>query len=600
MIRENHSLPHSRSLKPVNRQNTKVWTGRQGQMGYNSEMRGILIGEKTRWNAPELTEVPAGLADYDFVTAQLLMQRGITDRPSAEAFLHPELKDLSDPSLMKDLDKAVERIQHAITNKEWIVVYGDYDVDGVTSATVLTSALKSLGAKASVYLPERLKEGYGLNSEAVRQIKLDGADLLITVDNGTTSVDDIALANSLGLQVIVIDHHQIPDKLPEALALINPKLSDSEYPFREMAAVGVTYSIVRKLVGDTEAQQYLDLVALGTIADIVPLLSDNRILAVHGLKELNQTKRVGLQALIEVAGLKGQELDVYHVGFQLGPRLNAAGRLDHARLAFDLLNATDREAAAKLARELNDLNVRRQEMTDQMLKAAMEREREFIEQKVIVVGDTNWSIGVAGIVASRLVEQYARPALVFEFQPEVCKGSCRSVDGVHIVELLKKVESTIDHFGGHAKAAGLSVKQEKFKEFKTELEKVALREISDEELRPMLNVAVWVDMSLATPQLLEIIQRFAPFGFGNSLPIVGVANAKLFAYELFGPSSRHLRLTFMDEAGNQLQVVAWDGWEMTFDIKANNVYDVAFTMGVSTWQGRSFPQNKLAGIKASS
>lgn len=561
-------------------------------------MRGILTGDKTRWVAPDLGEIPSGLADYDFVTAQLLVQRGITSRDEAEAFLHPDLNDLPDPSLMQDIDCAVKRIRQAIETKQWIVVYGDYDVDGVTSATVLISALKSLNAKVDVYLPERLKEGYGLNPEAVRQIKLNGADLLITVDNGTTSVDDIKLAKSLGMDVIVIDHHQIPANLPMADALINPKLPTSQYPFKDMAAAGVTYTLVRKLVGEIEARQYLDLVALGTIADVVPLLSDNRVLSVFGLKELNQTKRLGLQLLIEASGLKGQELDVYQVGFQLGPRLNAAGRLDHARLAFDLLNTDSREEGLRLAKELNDLNARRQEMTDQMLKTVMERESEFLDKKVIVMGDQDWSIGVAGIVASRLVEQYARPALVFEFQETVCKGSCRSMDGVHIVELLKKVESTIDHYGGHAKAAGLSVAKERFSEFKLALEQVVLREITDDDLRPTLNISVWLDMSLAQPSLLETINRFAPFGFGNSTPILGVAKAKLFAYELFGPSSRHLRLTFMDEVGNQFQVVAWDGWELTFDLKADNFYDIAFTMGTSTWQGRSFPQNKLVGVRS--
>ena len=550
-----------------------------------------------RWIAPSLDEIPAGLSDYDFVTAQLLLQRGVMTKAEAEAFLHPKIQDLPDPKLLPDLVKAAGRIRQAIKNRDWIVVYGDYDVDGVTSATVLMSALKALGAKVDVYLPERLKEGYGLNADAVRQLKQDGADLLIAVDNGTTSVDDIALANSLGLEVIVVDHHQIPKQLPDAYALINPKLSGSQYPFTELAAVGVTYTLVRELIGEERARNFLDLVALGTIADVVPLVGDNRVLAVEGLKLLNQTKNLGMQALIEVVGLKGQTLDVYHVGFQLGPRLNAAGRLDHARLAFDLLNATDSASATRLAKELNDLNARRQELTDQMLKQAMEREEGFAKNKVIIVGDRDWSIGVAGIVASRLVEQYSKPALVFEFQEEFCKGSCRSVDGVHIVELLKKADEYIDHFGGHAKAAGLSVAKDQFENFKQTLEKIAMREIDSEMLTPSVNVSIWLELGLVTPQLLETIQRFAPFGFGNNLPVLGVQRAKLFGFELFGPSGRHLRMTFMNEMGHQLQIVAWDGWELTFGLKVDELYDVAFTMGTSTWQGRSFPQNKLVGIK---
>ncbi|MFH0905128.1 MAG: single-stranded-DNA-specific exonuclease RecJ [bacterium] len=570
----------------------------EGECYNGGTMRDIQVGEeRVRWVVPDLAEVPEALAKYDFVTAQLLLQRGIVGVEAAEKFLHPELCDLSDPSLFHDLDKAVARIRKAIERREWITVYGDYDVDGITSATILAGALKKLGAQVGVYLPERLKEGYGLNGDAIKRLKGDGTGLLITVDNGTTSVEQIALANSLTMDVIVIDHHQIPAELPTAYALINPKLADCQYPFKDLAAVGVVYHVARKLLGDHEAEEFLDLAALGTIADIVPLVRDNRALAVYGLKVLNETRRPGLMALIEAAGLKGQQLDVYHVGFQLGPRLNAAGRIDHARIAFDLLNATDYVKAQDLARELNALNARRQEMTERIVEEAVGQVAQFKDQKIIVLGGEDWSVGVAGIVASRLVEKFAKPALIFEMQTDVYRGSCRSVEGVHIVELLTRVAEYIDHFGGHAKAAGLSVAANRFSDFRKALYHEAQATISSDSLRHTIGVSLLLEPSFVNSQLLETVGRFAPFGFGNSMPVFACKTVKLMAVEMIGNAGLHLRLTFYDDQNNALQVMAFDGWQLMFELKIGQFYDVAFTVSTREWQGRKFMQAKLTAIR---
>ena len=554
------------------------------------------IKTDTRWVVSDIQPVPEELAGFDFVTAQLLLQRQINTKVGAEEFLRPDLANLGDLHQLADLDRAVERIKQAITQKQVIVVYGDYDVDGVTSATLLSNVLKELGATVSVYLPERLTEGYGLNSEAIRQLKTDGTDLIITVDNGTTNVTEIALANSLGLEVIVVDHHQVPAELPPAYALINPKRADDKYPFKDAAAVGVTYYLAKALIGDG-ANKYLDLVALGTVADVVPLVGDNRAMVVAGLRQMNEKTRPGIAVLKEVAGLKDQALDVYHIGFQLGPRLNAAGRIDHARIAFDLLNAESEEIARPLAQELDALNTRRQEMTDRILEETKTQATES-QDKIIIVGGPDWSIGVVGIVAGRLVEEFFKPALVFEYQDEMYKGSGRSVEGVHLVDLLGKVGHLIDHFGGHAKAAGLSVTKDNFEKFRTELIKIANTEIDSALLTASLRVDVLLQINHVTPKLMATIEAFAPFGFGNVTPVFGVMDAELTG-EMPGMNGVFLDLFFKDESGRALVVKVFGDWTaLSLRLTQGAHYDIAFTMATREWNGRKFMQQKLVGIRS--
>lgn len=552
-----------------------------------------------RWTIPELMEIPEGLAAFDFITAQLLLQRGVTTKVAADKFLNPRLADLGSPRDLADLEKGADRIRKAIKDEESIIIYGDYDVDGVTSATTLIYAVQKLGGKVDVYLPERLKEGYGLNNAALQHLKDEGADLVVTVDNGTVSRDQIDFANSLGLDVVVIDHHEIHGELPAAHAIINPKRADNKYEFKDLAAVGVTYQMVRELVGDEAASECLDLVALGTIADVVPLLGENRILAVHGLRMLNNTKRIGLRALIEVAGITDKEIDVYHVGFLLGPRINAAGRIHHARLAFDMLNAKDMKRALKLAWELNDLNMVRQEMTDRILKEAEDQAQQYSNEKMIIVGSEDWSIGVAGIVAGRLMEKFSKPAIVFEFQTDYCKGSARSVDGVHILEAINYVAEDLEHFGGHAKAAGLSVARGKFEAMRTKLLKRVKKEIDEEYLKPNINISLTLEPSHVTWKVLDMVERFSPYGLGNPTPVFAVRGVKLFAMELMGMAGSHLKLTFVDDHNSILTVVSFDRWDIMLELEQDGVYDVAFTVGPNEWNGRKYLQCKLVGVRES-
>ena len=552
---------------------------------------------EVNFKVAESQPMPEELAGFDAVAIQLLLQRGISTREEARRFLYPQLSDLSDPHLLPDMDKAVARIQQAVRNKDKVAVYGDYDVDGITSSIVLISALAKLGIEASVYLPERMTEGYGMNEAAIKKLHQQKTQLIIAVDNGTTNLAEVELAAKLGMDVIIVDHHHVGEVLPPAYALVNPKRPDSQYPFKELAAVGVTYQLARALIGDSEAQKFLDLVVLGTVADVVPLLGENRIITVFGLQALNETKRAGIKALTDVAGLKGKPLETYHIGFQLGPRLNAASRLEHALTAFNLLMSKSAKEAYRLAEQLDALNARRQEMTDQIIEAACQQADSWHNEKIIVVGEEDWSIGVAGIVASRLTERYSKPAIIFEFQKDVCKGSARSMDGVHILELLTSIADTIHHFGGHAKAAGLTVERKSFDKFKAKLLAEARAQIHPDLLRPGVNIAVVLEPNAVTSKVLEVVKQFAPFGFGNSTPVFGVRGVQLFGYEMIGAGGSHLRLTFTDEQGSRFQVMAFDSWQMMFEFKMNQKYDVAFTVSEREWQGRQFMQQKLVALR---
>ncbi|MDD5606107.1 MAG: single-stranded-DNA-specific exonuclease RecJ [Patescibacteria group bacterium] len=557
----------------------------------------IATKSQTRWIVPEINEPPQELGVEDFVLAQLLLQRGILTRTEAEKFLDPNLADLADPLLLDGMAEATKRIKRAVAVGEKITIYGDYDVDGVTSATLLRQCLAELGAEAEVYLPERTTEGYGINKEAVERLAAQGTSLMISVDTGTTAVAEIALAKALGMDVIVVDHHHVPSTLPDALAVINPHRPGQAYPCSDLAAVGVTYRLACALVGD-KANQWLDLVALGTVADVVPLVGENRTLTVFGLMALNQTANIGIRALVDVAGLADKKLEVYHIGFQLGPRLNAAGRIDHASVAYQLLNTADVAKAHALAKELNALNARRQEMTDNILKSACTLERQWANEKMIIVENEGWSVGVVGIVAGRLVEKYSKPAIVFEQQDDVLKGSARSVDGVHIVELLDEVAEWLVGYGGHAKAAGITVAKTNYDKFKRALLQVAHDKIDENCLSPSVNVALTLDVGLVTDRLLATVEQMAPFGFGNPTPVFGVEGVTLEKIDTFGFGSTLIKMMFKDTQGKATDVIGFDkDGELLLRLTRGQKYNVAFTMSINEFKGKRFRQQKLVDLQ---
>lgn len=471
------------------------------------------------------------------LVGQILAQRGMTSPEAAQRFLACTLTDLSDPFLLKDMDRAVARLKAALARRERICIVSDYDVDGVTSTALLVRVLKRLGATPATYVPHRVRDGYGFSAKAVAFARKQGATVVITVDSGSTAHEELAAAREAGLDVIVVDHHEMAHLArPPAYALINPLQSDCAYPDKNLASVGLAFKLTQALVSalvpgavpapGTDLRyamwEHLDLVCLGTVADVAPLIGENRILVRHGLERLAKTPKVGLRALIEVADLRARRLTTEHVGFILGPRINAAGRMDTADAALKLLLTEDREEARTLATQLHEENRQRQRVEEETLKEALakvDREVNFNRDRVIVVYGHGWHPGVIGIVASRLVERYHRPSVVIAMDDGVGKGSARSIVRFHLVEALAECRDWMLGFGGHEAAAGLTIAEGKLSGFREAINAVARERLSPEALVPNLTIDAEVSLAPMTPDLIEKLESLGPFGAGNPCPI---------------------------------------------------------------------------------
>jgi single-stranded-DNA-specific exonuclease len=453
--------------------------------------------------------------------AQLLINRGITDKQSAQVFLRADLGDLCDPFLMSSMGKVVGRLLTAVEKKEKIFIATDFDADGVTSCAILETELKRLGACVAHYLPHRIKDGYGLNQEAVELAKQFGATVFISLDCGITAVAEIAELKKNRIDAIIIDHHEPPHLLPLAFAILNPKQKECPYPFKDLASVGLVYKLVQAL-GKNDPSAYLDLVALGTVADVAPLRGENRIFVRHGLDILNTTKRQGLKSLMEAAGIKEKKISTHSISFILAPRLNASGRVDSAHSSLDLLLSENAAEADQLAQYLNDHNRQRQKIEEKVLGEAMdliEREVNFKDDFIIVLSHEDWHPGVLGIVASKIVDRFYRPAIIISLQDEVGRGSARSVHNFHIYEALLQCEAFLKEFGGHKHAAGLTIDRKNIKEFKELLNTIARANFQNGSLAPLLEVDAQIPLSLINQDLLNAIGRLSPYGEANRRPV---------------------------------------------------------------------------------
>ena len=470
--------------------------------------------------------------------AQLLIKRGITTPEKAERFLSPSLRDLADPFLLKDMERAVERIVRAVRDEETILVYGDYDVDGMTSCALMVEFLGSLGVKTSYYIPHRLQEGYGLNSEAVKRIAGEGVNLLICVDCGVSDLEEIDLARQLGMDTIVVDHHEVPERLPDACAIINPMQPDCAYPFKGLAGVGVAFNFVmalRRRLRELEfwlkrpepnLLRHLDLVALGTIADVAPLLDVNRICVKYGLKEVEHTDRPGLVALKKVSRLGAGDVSVGHVAFRLTPRLNAAGRMTDPSKGMELLLARDNYQARKIAEELDQANQQRQRTEEKTLREAKEMivAQNLLKRKSFVLSSDQWHPGVIGIVASRLTEEFCRPTILIAFDGDKGKGSARSIGQFHLYDGLKPCGEYLLGFGGHKYAAGITISREQIRTFDEAFEKVVQESLGNEDLSSSIAIDAEVDLAEITPQLMRDLSLFTPHGVSNPRPLFASRN----------------------------------------------------------------------------
>ncbi len=534
------------------------------------------------------------------ITAQLLSNRGIDSAKEAGEFMACSLSSCHDPFLMKGMDEAVERIKSAIKSKEKILVYGDYDVDGMTGVTLLYTALKNLGAIAQTYIPNRLEEGYGLNVGAIKKAERDGVSLIVTVDCGIGSFAEIEHAKAYKIDVIVTDHHEIVgSRLPEAYAIINPLQEGCAYPFKHLAGVGVAYKLAKALYEGTPflAEDFLDLVSLGTIADIVPLKGENRILAKHGLGEINRRTRIGLEALTEASGLSGKEISSGHIGFILGPRINATGRTGSPQKALELLMASDKTEALKLAKMLNAENRNRQKIEAGILEEALskvEREVNFKHHKVIVLGSENWHPGVIGIVASRIADRFYRPTILVSLGGKHGKGSGRSIDKFNLFDAILKCKDLLIGFGGHEGACGITIEKEKLGEFREMINSLKYEDAAEEIFSPQLNIDMDIPLNNLTESVISEIESLAPFGEENPRPVFSSRN--LLVKEGTRPIGKNGFKMWVTDNSTTCEAVSFGRIQLEVP-RAGSGVNLAYIPSINDWQGLQSIQLELKDIQ---
>jgi len=552
--------------------------------------------------APPLTEAArTALAAYPPVVAQLLFNRGFTDATLAEPFLAGELNQPDDPLLLSGLPETVDRLQHAIRAGERVAVYGDYDTDGVTATALLVQVLSVLGADVFAYIPEREGEGYGLNDEALGSLKERGARLVITVDCGIRSVHEAETARSLGLDLIITDHHTPQADLPRALAVVDPKQPGDVYPDKGLAGVGLAYKVAQGLIRPMAPKppingaHVLDLVALGTVSDLAPLTGENRTLVRQGLGLLNRPRREGVKSLMSVARLKPGSIDATAIAFMLGPRLNAAGRLESALAAYELLTTADVFRAGQLATQLEGQNRERQSLT----RETQARARELAlaakpDAHLLFAADPDFKAGIVGLAAARLTEEFYRPAVVATRSPDFTRGSARSIREFHITEAFDQCRPLLVRHGGHAAAAGFTARTENVDALADALRAIANRELADLELRPTLALDADVPLAQLNGDLERQLRAFQPCGYGNPTPLLASYGLKVMNSRTVGADARHLKLSLTD-GWVTMDAIAFQQGEWQNHMPSR--VDVAYHLEVNEWGGEQRLQLNVRDLR---
>ena len=539
------------------------------------------------------------------IVAELLYRKGLGTTEEIDAFLNPRLDQQYDPFLFPDMEKAVQRIIRAIDKGEKITVYGDYDVDGTTATTLLYLGLNRIGANIDYYIPHRMIDGYGLSLSSLDQLKENGTSLIISVDCGVNALEEIEAINERGMEIIITDHHNPKEELPEAVAIINPKLPGCTYPFPYLAGVGVAYKLLmaiykaRGLETLANTLKYMDLVAVGTIADIVPLIGENRVFAHIGLQHLIEKKNIGLNALVQIAGLKSKVLDSSDIVFGLAPRINAAGRMGSASLAVELLISRDIEQSKELAESIERLNSLRQQEDQKTFQEACE----IIEKKYsdlesvpcIVISSDDWHPGVIGIVASKLAERYYRPVLMISFKEGWGCGSGRSVADFDLFNALKFVEHNLPSYGGHKYAVGFTILQEYLDRFENELSRYIADHLQLQQIKPPLEIDHQIELYDISEFLLDWVEQFAPFGPENSRPVMLTRNVSVAGYP-YTVGRNHLKLKVVKD-GVQLDLIGYNLGDYLPLLKKNMDIDIAYTLEYTRFGGKINIQGKLKDIR---
>ena len=533
------------------------------------------------------------------IVAHILAARGITTAGEADHYLNGGLDDLHDPMLMRDMPEAVACLRRALDSERRIRIFGDYDADGVTATALLVRALQALGAPVDYYIPHRINDGYGLNTAAISDAARDGVGLLITVDCGISDHEHLGQAQELGLEVIVTDHHEPPAHLPPAAAVLNPKRADCPYPFKDLSGVGVAYKLLAAVSADRglrpgAERAFLDLVAIGTIADVVSLTGENRLLVKHGLDAINTTRKHGICALLRAADITAP-VTSYNVAYGMAPRLNAAGRLDHARGATVLLLTSDPAEADRLAKHVCRLNTDRQqeelrtvESAEEMMRTAVDLERD----RLILLASEGWHPGVIGVVASRLLERYHRPVVMVAISDGAAKGSARSVPGFHMCDAIGGCSDLLLDYGGHALAAGFSIDPVNLDPLRERLLARAAQMLRPEDLVARVTLDAWAGLDDLTLEAVESINAMAPFGSGNPRPLIGLRDLSVQACGTVGADGKHLRLTL--RGGRSSVGAIWFGFgHLAARLKQGDIVDACGLPETDEWNGRRTVRLKL-------
>ena len=561
-----------------------------------------------KWQIYEITpekqeEINKLEKEYNLNTllATILVNRGITKKEEIEIFLHPTRHNFHNPFLMPDMEIAVQEILKAIESKEKIIIYGDYDADGITSITVLKSFFEDLGLDVDYYIPNRLDEGYGLNKPAIEKIVNEKYDLMITVDCGISAIEEIEYANELGLKTIVTDHHEVGESLPNAIAVVDAKRKDNVYPCRDLAGVGVVFKLIQALsiklnLKEESYLKYLDIVCVGTISDIVLLKDENRVITKLGLLLVNQTKNIGLKSLLYSSGYKN--IDSMAISFGVAPRINACGRMGHAEKALQLFLSKNINEVNQLTKELNEFNRIRQETEKNIYEEAIMQinKRQLEKKNTLVVAGENWHHGVIGIVASKITEKYYKPSILLCYEGELAKGSGRSISGFDLHEALMKCTDTIEKFGGHSMAIGITIKREMVEEFSNEVEQIA-HNMHIEEIVPIIQIDGKIELNNISKEMVASLKDLEPFGEGNKTPIFAIRNLKIDSIRALS-EGKHLKLT-LKENNIMISAIGFNMGELVQEYKIGDKVDLVGILEINSFNGVDTIQLNIKDIMKS-
>ena len=540
--------------------------------------------------------------DIHPIVKQILINRGYDRSEDLEMFLNPTLEQLYDPFLMKGMEKAIDRIRDAMDNGESIWIYGDYDVDGITSISVLVTCFEFLGIPVNYYIPNRLEEGYGLSVQGMETIISKGADLIISVDCGITSVEEVAFVNKMKKDIIITDHHNCQEDLPDAYAILNPKQTDCEYPFDMLAGVGIAMKIVQALLRERFYQHYdlfIDIVMLGTVADIAPIVDENRIIAKIGLEAIKHSKNIGLQALIDISNLKDIDINTGHIGFNLGPKINAAGRIGKPELGVQLLTSKDYMEAEHIAKALDVLNTERQDIEKEIvasIDALIEEQVDLENEKIIVVKGLEWHTGVIGIVASRVSEKYHRPSVILSVEDGIAKGSARSVGNISIFDALNSCKHLFIGFGGHKQAAGLSLNEADVDQLRHDINDYAKRNITADDLIPKVKIDGILHRHEITHETLDDLEKLEPHGMGNPKPSFVYNGLTIDNVRPIGKEKTHLKIVLHD-GKRTFDAIGFGIAEQYADLRSQDQLDMVMTLNKNSFRGIETIQFMIKDIR---